>query len=177
MEISEIRRLAEEMAEKYNPEGLAPFPFEKIVSDKGDLRIVQANDFPDDVSGAVGYFSERQVYAIFVNQNKPQTRQHFTIAHEIGHYCLHKDFIRDTIITDGDGVLDTTGFLFRPDTSPKTRLEIEANNFAASLIMPEILVKNAWEKLRDVEACAEIFSVSVVAMSIRLTKLGLVKEA
>lgn len=64
--------------------------------------------------------------------------------------------------------------LYRRDEAVSTKLETEANNFAASLIMPAELVKRAWEKLRDVEDCAQVFNVSVEAMSIRLSRFGLV---
>ncbi len=77
-------------------------------------------------------------------------------------------------MVDGDNVLDRVGILYRRDEALSTKLEVEANNFAASFLMPADLVKKAWEKLKDVEECAQVFNVSIEAMTIRLSKLGLV---
>jgi Zn-dependent peptidase ImmA (M78 family) len=78
------------------------------------------------------------------------------------------------MIIDGDNTLDTQNMLFRLDKSTSTQIEIEANNFAAALIMPASLVQKAWQKIGSVEECARIFHVSLSAMSIRLESLHLV---
>lgn len=176
MRIEDIRQKAEDVAKKYNPEGLTPFPFGKIQEEEKDLRILLTDKLPTDVSGAIGFFTEgeKSEYAILINKNKPATRQQFTIAHEFGHYFLHKHEIKEEFFIDGENVLDRAGMLYHRDRATADRLEIEANNFAASLIMPSDLVKKAWEKLNDVDDCALLFNVSVEAMSIRLTRLGLV---
>ena len=61
--------------------------------------------------------------------------------------------------------------LFRIDGSLSDEKERQANHFAAALIMPKKAVGEVWEKLKDVDACAKVFSVSVDAMSIRLSNL------
>lgn len=170
----EICNYAEEISKKYNPEGLSPFPYENIQKDKPDLKILRTGKLPDKVSGVIGFFPEESGFVILVNNTKPPTRQYFTIAHELGHYFLHQDEIKRELFVDEENVLDRAGMLYRRDEAVSTKLETEANNFAASLIMPAELVKGAWEKLRDVEDCAQVFNVSVEAMSIRLSRLGLV---
>ena len=176
MTIEEIRQKAEKIAKVYNPEGLSPFPFDNISREKKDLKILLTAKLPENVSGVINYFSDETDpgFVIFINKNKPVTRQHFTIAHELGHYFLHQEEIKKEFFVDEENVLDHTSMLYRRDEAVSTRLETEANNFAASLIMPEDLVKKAWEKLHDVDDCAQLFSVSVEAMSIRLSRLGLV---
>ena len=77
-------------------------------------------------------------------------------------------------MVDGDNYLETSSTLYRLDDAQRTQVEKEANNFAASLIMPEALVRRAWDTVKDIEECAKIFNVSVSAMSIRLTRLGLI---
>jgi Zn-dependent peptidase ImmA (M78 family) len=56
-------------------------------------------------------------------------------------------------------------------------LEREANIFAAELLMPEPAVREVWEKLGDVAACAARFDVSPTAMHWRLFNTGLVEAA
>ena len=70
---------------------------------------------------------------------------------------------------------ESNGMMFRSDNAPTTEMEIEANRFAASLIMPEKWVLKAWSELENVVECAKVFNVSVSAMSIRLERLGLLK--
>jgi Zn-dependent peptidase ImmA (M78 family) len=174
--LTHIRALAEEYATKYNPEHLAPFPYENILSVHADLAVYFTDLDDDDVSG-VTLFKDG-AYSILINSRKPATRQHFSLGHELGHYFLHKEALQNSRgIIDGDETLDGPHFLYRRDSDSRDlKQEVEANNFAASLIMPADLVRQAWEATTDVEECARIFNVSIVAMSVRLVILGLVSE-
>ena len=103
-------------------------------------------------------------------RNDPPLRRHrFTIAHEIGHWVCHclegrlpelePSYCRATdIANDADRAI-----------------EREANIFAAELLMPEPMVRVAWEQLSDPAACAAKFEVSPSAMHWRLHNLGLVE--
>lgn len=172
----EIIRLAEDLAKKFNPGSIAPFPYENIVAAQPDLEIHHTDIEDDTVSGVT--LLEKGKYTILINSTKPDTRQHFTLGHELGHYYLHKNLLNSANgIVDKDIWVDVPNMLFRADdTEGDTRIETEANIFAASLLMPEELVRRAWEAFGSIEECARIFKVSVVAMSIRLTRLGLVQE-
>lgn len=72
---------------------------------------------------------------IYVNSNDSQERQRFTLAHEIGHYWLHRD--------DGGefGYVEYRGELSTRGTDPVERW---ANSFAAELIMPARYIRMAW---------------------------------
>ncbi|HUS25951.1 MAG TPA: ImmA/IrrE family metallo-endopeptidase [Nevskiaceae bacterium] len=178
MTLQEIRELAEQHARTYNPGNLVPFPHDNVVAANDDLEILFADLEDSNISGAILY--KNNTYSIIVNNTKPRTRQHFTIGHELGHYFLHKDVLqkrKDEGIVDGDSWLDGgSNMLFRQDGVDETQLEKEANNFAASLIMPEAQVRKAWKALESIQACARVFKVSVVAMSIRLTQQGIIKD-
>ena len=98
---------------------------------------------------------------ILVNGDDPEYRQRFTIAHEIGHaYLGHGDAYRNT----------TT----RTYSGP----EIEANCFAAELLMPTIAMRVLIEveKITDPTELRGIFNVSAEAMRYRLQNLGYIKE-
>ncbi|HSW90167.1 MAG TPA: ImmA/IrrE family metallo-endopeptidase [Patescibacteria group bacterium] len=164
---------AESLVKTYNPEGLSPFPYKEIEKSKEDLSIYLVK-LPDEVSGAIRFNKEKNKFEIFVNLIKPDTRQYFTIAHELGHYFLHDQIVKgQDIVVDDDNQFEVNRTLYRLDQASFSIIETEANNFAASLIMPEYLVRKAWGSLQNVEECASLFKVSVVAMSIRLEKLHL----
>lgn len=166
--------LAEKLALQYNPNRQIPFPFENIEKDKKELHITYSNTLPDEVSGGIVYVKKDKEFKIAVNAKKSETRQYFTMAHEIGHYFLHRKLImRKKGIVDGDPTLSSTMALFRQDMYESTIVETEANQFAASLIMPEDVVRYGWSELPIIEECAKIFRVSISAMSIRLERLGL----
>lgn len=102
-------------------------------------------------------------YRIRLNRHETPERQRFTLAHEIAHYLLHRDYI-------GGGVVDNV--LYRSNLS--SRKEVEANKLAASIIMPLTNVRAEralLENLDDEEAAvvlASRFRVSLPAMRIRL---------
>ena len=97
-------------------------------------------------------------FAIIVNEAHSPARQRFTIAHEIGHWVYHREYI-------GDGVTDDS--LYR--SRLRSPWESQANAFAAWLLMPWSLVAEQVGNGADsVAELAEIFEVSKSAMSIRL---------
>lgn len=176
MDLEEIKRRAREVSAAHNPEGLVPFPFERLVEQRGDIDIVMLDSMPAHVSGAI-YFEAKR-FMILVNTSKPEPRQYFTIAHELGHYFLHDGWLRthgDSGFVDFSNTTDGQGMLLRADQPIEVDVqkELEANNFAAELLMPEDKVRAAWEVTKDIVACAEIFLVSASAMATRLEKLNL----
>jgi Zn-dependent peptidase ImmA (M78 family) len=114
---------------------------------------------------------------IGINQDHPKNRQRFSIAHEVGHWCLHR--------STSSVFVDTSSVFFRDkESSEGVRMqEIEANRFAAALLMPE-------QELRDAVGPAHLdpfdevafrrlaarFAVSIQALSIRLARLDLVAQ-
>jgi len=103
-------------------------------------------------------------------------RRRFTIAHELGHLVLQRD---DLFHVD-----EKFPVAFRSEDSSKAHspFEVEANQFAAELLMPEKLLMRDVAKLPlglDVEeAIAELarrYEVSEQAMTIRLSALGVIQ--
>jgi Zn-dependent peptidase ImmA (M78 family) len=112
---------------------------------------------------------------IGVNALHHPHRQRFTIAHEIGHLILHKDKITQEVHVDKEFPM-----LMRNSVSAAgiDEIEIEANFFAAELLMPEIfLTKSLGDKSFDIDddksisELAKEFKVSLSSMRFRLGNL------
>jgi Zn-dependent peptidase ImmA (M78 family) len=174
MTLTYVRALAEELAARYNPGKLAPFPYENILQDHPELEIYFTDLDDQDVSGVS--FCKDGTCTIIVNADKPVVRQNFTLGHELGHYFLHREVLTaEEGIIDGDGAIDGIKSLYRLADSGTDSMEVQANSFAASLLMPTDLVREGWRQVGEVEKLARIFQVSTIAMSVRLTQLGLVE--
>jgi Zn-dependent peptidase ImmA (M78 family) len=98
--------------------------------------------------------------AIVLNGSGDSGRRRFTIAHEIGHFVLHPERCRP----ERGGGVNEAG----------RREEREADTFAAELLMPEHLVREAVrEQGLDATRLADRFEVSRKAMQTRLRSLDL----
>lgn len=91
-------------------------------------------------------------------------RRRFTVAHELGHWCLHRDaehavYCRASVI---DAELETDGPLL---PAP----EEEANAFAAAVLMPAPLIREEYIACdRDFNRLCRRFASSGAAMGRRL---------
>jgi Zn-dependent peptidase ImmA (M78 family) len=114
---------------------------------------------------------------IGIKKFESDERIRFTIAHELGHYFLNHGI--------KDGIKLDTYTLFRNDNSSTGEKieEIQANAFAAALLMPsEYLVKefeeevtNTFDDLKIIQSLATKFKVSQISMSYRLNRLQLLE--
>jgi Zn-dependent peptidase ImmA (M78 family) len=176
MATEEIIKLAEQTAQQYNPEGLSPFPFERIQKDKKDLMIF-TETLKDDLSGAIGYDKTTNRFDILLDDKEPKTHQYFALAHELGHYFLHEaDIKKEGILIDEEPSRIAQGYKFHDrhkGIKDNPELDREADIFALTLILPEKPIRKGWEKLRSVEKLAKIFNVTLSEVSIRLEGLGL----
>ncbi|MCY3868124.1 MAG: ImmA/IrrE family metallo-endopeptidase [Gemmatimonadetes bacterium] len=132
---------------------------------------IELADLGEDCSGVLVRNGDRAV--IGVNKKHHPNRQRFSIAHEIGHFMLHEG---DTYIDKGYRVQ----FRDLESGSGTKGEEMDANAFAAALLMPAEWVKDAFyqqpfDLTEDyvLEMLAEKFKVSTQAMSYRLMRLRL----
>jgi Zn-dependent peptidase ImmA (M78 family) len=139
-----------------------PVPVEKIAEMLGlEVRYLPS---PDEISGAL--IRKGKDLIIGVNSDQHPNRQRFTIAHEIAHFILHK----------GRSVHVDEDFCINRDGSNSLD-EMQANGFAAELLMPEGLVEADISRFsvvdqRIVSILASKYKVSSQAMQIRLSNLG-----
>lgn len=146
----------------------APVDLEAIAEQLGaEVRVMPLSA---DISGILYRQDDRKV--IVVNDAHSAVRRRFTIAHELGHLVLHR------------GVPVHVDDSFRVNLrSPRSSTaddveEIEANAFAANLLMPASWLaselKDDTVDLNDegeVRALAERYQVSFQAMMFRLAAL------
>lgn len=138
---------------------------------------VEESQLDEDVSGALVPVHQGK-WLIVVNKAHAETRRRFTVAHELAHLVLHQYTVphadrrlklRDARSSEGS-----------------TFEEIEANQFAAELLMPRDLVVEAvrghsfeYEPGNEAEKAfqelvgklAKKFKVSEQAMTIRISSL------
>lgn len=122
----------------------------------------------DATSGLIVKGKDGRV-TIGVNAGHHSNRRRFTIAHELGHFFLHNGGERMFVdMRDHRASLGTD------------RREIDANRFAASLLIPETLLREELEgvavgvgDMGRIAALASMFQVSNQAMQLRLSSLDL----
>jgi Zn-dependent peptidase ImmA (M78 family) len=149
-----------------------PVPVEWLAEAEGALVVRQR--FDGDQSGFVYRQGNHRI--IGVNSATSLRRQRFTLAHECGHMLLHQS-------SDGALVDREMNFRNRVSSLAIDPIEIEANAFAAALLMPrdqiEFHVEQAIQRHdigsreRLIAYLAGQFDVSSEAMSYRLINLGI----
>jgi Zn-dependent peptidase ImmA (M78 family) len=122
-----------------------PIPVEKIAKSLGAL--VRFSPLDQELSGMI--FVKDGSPIIGVNSLHHPNRQRFTIAHELAHLELHRDLISSEVHVDKQFPV-----LMRDSVSATGTelIEIEANNFAAALLMPKALLEEALARIEfDIE--------------------------
>ena len=99
-------------------------------------------------------FLDQGRYAIFINERNPETRQKFTIAHEIGHiYLGHHE------------ALSAHALSYNSPQHSIQRWETEANIFARNILIP-VDAARRWMRRRKKEK-ATVFGISEEAVRLR----------
>lgn len=158
--------------------------FEKIIANCGNIfprnivsicnqlgiTVQETSQFPDNISGMI--FKGNGKYFILVNKFHSIGRKSFTIAHELGHFMLHKKLL--------DENSELVSYIKSNDKNCPALArgldynirEKEANQFAADILMPEREFLAKCESANSIEEVAAYFGVSVQAASIRANNLG-----
>lgn len=159
------------LAQDIHTRGRWPLPVDVYAVAAEHGVMVREEELEDSISGFLALKEGRRV--VVVNANHHANRRRFTVAHECGHFLLHGD--------PGRVFVDASPIFFRDDRSSQgiDRREMEANAFAAELLMPEEELRARVARPIDVmdevavRRLASQFGVSPQALTIRLTTLGL----
>ena len=164
-----------------------PIPIEDIAEHYLGYSIDFADDglFSDpDILGGID-FEENKIY-VNASVEDHDGRYCFTIAHEVGHHVLH----RDAYLENSDG--GEKEILCR-DSRNKPQIEVEADRFAAALLMPAEAVQKVIGNVKSKRRVATIGqtrglasnvikegkfdNVSNTAMVNRLIDLGIISNS
>lgn len=163
------REAAHALLAKHNVKA-APVPIERIV--KSCTIRVEYAPLDDTLSGLAHIRDDMPI--IGINTLHAPTRQRFTLAHELAHIQLHRRELERAVHVDRGSLRRDP--LAAAGVDP---IEIEANTFAAELLMPtELLISALKGRSVDLEddeavsALAKRFRVSDAAMRFRLSSLG-----
>lgn len=166
-----IEKLANTVRDKCN---IAGYGIQNIfeVAGKIGYRVIR---YPIGKDGLLGFALIKDTERIiFSNSSLILSREIFSIAHEIGHQNLHLSEQGIQVIKDDD-------------FDDRNELEIEANYFAACLLMPKEKVQqfirleledkpvNKWSGL-DIAKIQTEFNVSYDMALTRLKKLGVLND-
>jgi Zn-dependent peptidase ImmA (M78 family) len=114
--------------------------------------LVKFGDFGENKAKISGFFYQKE-NCIYVNSNETPRRQTFTIAHELGHYIMHKEYIESkdykVVFRDSETVND------------KSDIEKEADCFAAHLLVPKFMLDKYYKRLNlTIQELSDLFLVS-----------------
>ncbi len=149
------KRKADGLTEVYSS---PPVPVLEIAEQNG-VNVIFAN-FGSSSERVAGYCDFRKA-KLFVNAADSPRRQSFTIAHELGHWVMHR-----SIFGENPKTYPVLPRFSRPsNNSPH---EKEANKFAAHLLAPDHLLKPVLNPTVSAGTLADIFFVSRTMIEIRM---------
>ena len=120
---------------------------------------VQIDEYPMENSRFTGMlWNDNGKYIIVINPSLPRTRLLFTLAHELGHFLMHRWYQPSFFCTR----------IYGQSTDPKER---QANVFAAELLMPLDKIKHFAKLGLDIKKTARCMGVSEEALKYRIKEL------
>lgn len=133
------------------------------------LKIAEANDISvytadmeKKILGAIKYDKNEKKYTILLNKKQEYVQQRFTLAHELGHFFMHKKILESEEVH-----VDTMYKIEDKD-------EKDVDYFAGALLMNRMLLEKMYETNQSIRELAKIFEVSISMMTLRLDILGLI---
>ena len=179
-----VEALIEQYSQEIKPIKSPPIPVDNIVE-----RLLNYQLCYEELNENILGFLSIENKLVVINTHANDVRFTFTCAHEIGHWALHKDYLK----TDEKQI-----FLFDMEIKPsiicrsngKGNEEWQADYFAASLLMPSMMFSKKYRETLDnygvhneslddflytqlVYELAKIFDVSKQSVKIRIDNLGL----
>ena len=141
-----------------------------------------------NLSGKIEYKYTDKTVNIYINNQEPELRQRFSLAHEIAHFIYDIEFQ-----TDKDMLREDTKTLFRKNIF--NPIEQRADKFAEQLLMPKELFEIEVFKIKDKlfpsilednlgvsriyqisNRLSNLFQVSIQAIFFRLHSLGIIQD-
>jgi len=123
----------------------------------------------EDVLSAALIPERAEIWIDATEASREPRRRRESIAHELGHWVLHRGpdrtLCRDAVVDPVDVITLEENAAPEPWRARVGRtgpaIEWEANVFGGALLLPPWLVQEAWERNPELEALAEQFEVSL----------------
>lgn len=125
---------------------------------------VYYKELPDGISGAIKYDIKDEKFKILLDKNESKKRMRFTLAHELAHYFLAQDELKN----NQEIHFDT---LYRKSTDNN---EYKVDYLAGALLMDKEILEKVYKVIPSISTLAKVFDVSDSAMTVRLMKLGII---
>lgn len=143
--------------------GYTEFPVDPFAIATSHDIYIEAKQQEGGISGALILAGDKAAI-LYSTALRNQGFERFSIAHELGHYFIPGHM--DEIVGGGGQHFSRAGF-----TEGRTSIELEADHFAAGLLMPSRLVRRLLDNypigLGSIEQLAQKANVSLTAAAIR----------
>ncbi|GDL91046.1 hypothetical protein BvCmsKSP035_02636 [Escherichia coli] len=155
---------AKKLLDRYWDRRLPVDPFKLAKAWGAHVEALEESAYNNDGLSGLAVI-KKGVPRIYFDSSEHSNRQRFTVAHELGHHVLGHT-------QDGEYHRDNVG---NYSTGARDYREVEANKFAAELLMPESAIRQlvSREGIDSTLRLASIFNVSEAAMHWRLKSLGM----
>lgn len=137
----EIEKEADGFARQYNSAGTIPVPVEDILELDLCLRVETHKGLFKNLS--IDAFLSTDFTELHIDEDHylgQTNRSRFTVAHEIGHYVLHREYAQSS-----KSIADWKTFILSAGQE-RELAEYQANDFAGCLLMPRDLALEQFEK-------------------------------
>lgn len=136
-----------------------PVDISHIVRTLKGVIIEDIDDLAFD--GWIKYISNSSTsFEIHIRKMLPENRKRFTLAHELGHLFLHMDFFDAEKQKEHGEYKDC---IFYRKEGNYAEEELQANEFAASLLMPsEAFFKKAAEHIIDAGRSYDVVAIAII---------------
>ncbi|MEC1369397.1 ImmA/IrrE family metallo-endopeptidase [Bacillus velezensis] len=127
-----------------------------------NLRIVVLKEDLGCINGFLQYYKERETYLIHVNKNS--VHPNLIIAHELGHYYLHKNL--------NSFQMENCSLILG------NKLEIQANAFATELLLPDHIISNELPNLQNwtLKQIASFFQLPLFVVEYKMEHMNLLSQ-
>lgn len=132
--LGQVQKAAQEFLQKYHPKNTLPIPIEDIIELQMNIGLNVVNGIKQLLG--IDAFINQNFSEIFIDSfsfEKYPARTRFSIAHEIGHLVLHRQWYENNGPKDIDKYLQ---FLDKIDEEIYKKIERQASTFAGLVLVP-----------------------------------------
>jgi hypothetical protein len=140
---NDLRRIAEEFLAEFHEERTIPVPIEEIVEFDFELEVIPMDGILDELE--VDAFLTSDLTRIYVDQFVMEYRRRrfrFSLAHEIGHYQLHRPLYEESRIRS---VRDWEKLQNKITEDAYAWFEFQANSFAGLVLVPSAELRERFD--------------------------------